>query len=243
MLSLNINTVIKFMENIYCWESKFQICEYSNKLLSLIQSLNHRVENLVDVKQVKKACYYAKEYHGSQLRRSGEPYYSHPLEVGYLFAYYAGIEQPKYYTTDLIVTAILHDCLEDTALTRDMISKIFNENIACMVADLTRIKEETKITSADSIDLLLSNNKEGVLLIKIFDRLHNVRTINFMPPNKIAIILYETLKKFVFSSIYAGTTNIEQELIEICYQHFSRSWEGERGIAFNEEYRLPFLKQ
>lgn len=229
------------MENIYSWESKFRICEYSNKILSLLQFLNQRVEHLVDVNQVKKACYYAREYHGSQLRRSGEPYYSHPLEVGYLFACYAGMEHAKYYTTDLIITAILHDCLEDTALTEDMISEIFNENIACMVADLTRVKDGTKISSADSVDLLLSHNKEGVLLIKIFDRLHNARTINFMPPNKIAVILRETLEKFVFSSIYTGTANIEKELIEICSKHFSWSWDRWYRISFNEEYRLPSL--
>ena len=101
------------MEDIKSWESKFQPCEYSDKLLNLITELNKTVRIPVDVLEIKKACYYAREYHGSQLRKSGDPYYSHPLEVAYLFAKYVAENAQQHYTTDLIIIAILHDTIEE----------------------------------------------------------------------------------------------------------------------------------
>jgi (p)ppGpp synthase/HD superfamily hydrolase len=229
------------MEYINCWESKFQPCEYSDKLIFLLESLNKWVAEPVDINEVKKACHVAREYHGSQLRKSGEPYYSHPLEVGCLFSRYAGIENHKYYTTDLVITAILHDCLEDTKLTKDMIEAIFGDIVANGVQDLTRIKDGIKITAADSVDLLVSQHKEGVLLIKIFDRLHNARTINFMPPHKVVAILQETLRKFLFSSIYTETAAIEKELIEISRRYLPKPQKNLGKLTSQGTYRLPSL--
>ena len=84
------------MEDIKNWESKFQPCQYSDKLLNLLIYLNTIVKTPADVKIVKKANYYARVYHGSQLRKSGEPYYSHPLIVAYLLALYAGNNKQEY---------------------------------------------------------------------------------------------------------------------------------------------------
>ena len=113
------------MEDINCWEEKFELCQYSDQLLNIISELNKRIKIPVNVKTIKKACYYARMYHGEQTRKSKEPYYSHPLMVAYLFASYVGKDIPQYYTTYLIVIAILHDCLEDTKFTYEMIVKIF----------------------------------------------------------------------------------------------------------------------
>jgi len=104
------------MEDIKNWESKFQPCQYSDKLLNLLIFLNTMLRIPVDIKIIQKACYYARFYHGDQTRKSGEPYYSHPLIVAYLFALYVGNNIQKYCTTDLIVIAILHDTIEDTTL-------------------------------------------------------------------------------------------------------------------------------
>jgi (p)ppGpp synthase/HD superfamily hydrolase len=172
------------MQNINSWESKFQPCLYSSKLLDAIAAINITVKTPTDIHQIKKACHIAREYHGSQLRKSGEPYYSHPLEVGHLFSEYTGTTDSRYYTTDLVIAAILHDCLEDTALTKDMIAKIFNKSIADKVEDLTRVKGTLKLTAADTLHSLFSQNKIGVLYIKIFDRLHNMRTLDAMKPEK-----------------------------------------------------------
>ena len=105
------------MEDVNNWQSKFAPCQYSDKLLNKLSLLNEQAKSPVDISEVTKAIYYARKYHGSQMRKSGEPYYSHPIEVAYLFAEYAGIENEQYYTTDLVATSILHDCIEDTVLT------------------------------------------------------------------------------------------------------------------------------
>ena len=135
----------------------------------------------------------------------------------------------------------IHDCLEDTELTKDMISKIFNNTIAYMVEDLTRIKAGVKISAAESVDLLLSLHKEGVLLIKMFDRLHNARTINFMSPKKISKILHETIEKFLFSSIYIDAMDIESELVEICHKYLPKPQKNLGKLTSRGTYRLPSL--
>ena len=229
------------MQNTNDWESKFQSCEYSDKLLNLIIELNKKAKIPVNLLEIKKACHVARKYHGDQKRKSGDPYYSHPLEVAYLFALYVGNIKQKYYTTDLIVIAILHDTIEDTTLTSDMIQKIFNQYVAVGVEDLTRIKDGVKITALESVDLLLSQYKEGILFIKMFDRLHNARTINFMSPKKIITILEETIKKFLFSSIYINAIDIENELIEICNAHLSKQEKYQNTPFFKEAYQLPSL--
>jgi (p)ppGpp synthase/HD superfamily hydrolase len=206
------------MENFSYWESKFQPCQYSNKLLNLINELNKAANVPVDIFEVKKACHVAKEYHGSQLRKSGEPYYSHPLEVAYLFAKYVSENAKQFYTTDLIITAILHDTIEDTKLTSDMIAVIFNRSIAGMVEDLTRVKNGVKVSAGETLDLLYPQNKIDVLSIKIFDRVHNMRTIEFMPIIKAEKIARETMLKFTSLALRLGLTEVAQELIDICHK-------------------------
>ena len=70
------------MKDLNLWRSKFELCSYSNRLINKIILLNE-VNNNVDLNEVKKAIYYARKYHGQQKRETGEPYYSHPLEVAY----------------------------------------------------------------------------------------------------------------------------------------------------------------
>ena len=110
-------------------------------------------------------------FFGDQKRKSGELYYSHPLEVAYIFAENIILEDRKYYTTDLIITAILHDTIEDTLLTKDMIEQGFNQYVANNVDDLTRIKTDRKFTAGETLELIYPQNKKGILSIKIFDRL------------------------------------------------------------------------
>jgi len=103
-------------------------CYYSTRLIEKLESLD--TEKALDFDLIHKAIYWAKKYHGGQFRKSGEPYYTHPLEVAYLFSEYVGKYELKYYTTDLIITAILHDTIEDTLLTREMILEGFNDSVA-----------------------------------------------------------------------------------------------------------------
>ena len=87
-------------------------CQYSTRLIEKLKSLD--TEEVLDFKLIDKAIYWAKKYHDGQFRKSGEPYYTHPLEVAYIVSEYK-------LKTDVIVTAILHDIVEDTEVTAGMI--------------------------------------------------------------------------------------------------------------------------
>jgi (p)ppGpp synthase/HD superfamily hydrolase len=200
------------MQNADCWEAKFQPCKYSDKLLELVSSLNERFKKSVDLQQIKKACYYAREYHGSQLRFSGEPYYSHPLEVAAIACKF-----PRLFTTNFLLIAILHDCIEDTNLTYEMIAELFNQEVAKGVEDLTRIKHGQKLTAAETlVGLYEKQNKEEIISIKLCDRLHNMQTLGSMAPNKIERIVKETAIAFLVSSAALELYEIEETLEALC---------------------------
>jgi guanosine-3',5'-bis(diphosphate) 3'-pyrophosphohydrolase len=156
---------------------------------------NEKSNHKVDIFEIKKAIYYAKKYHGNQKRASGEPYYSHPLAVAELVA-------PHCFKTDILVTSILHDTIEDTTLTKELLEYIFDANIASKVEDLTRLKFDTKISSAEIIKILLLKHSYDVLFIKYCDRLHNMQSIHVKPAKKISKIVEENLKYLTSVSIY-----------------------------------------
>ena len=204
------------MEDIKNWESKFQPCKYSDQLLNLLIILNTILRIPVNIEVIKQACYYARLYHGDQQRKSKEPYYSHPLIVAYLFAAFFGYCQQKYCTTELIVIAILHDTLEDTTLTYDMIVEIFGKNVADGVRDLTRINDGVKHAAFEALRSLYLQGKIGLLCVKLFDRLHNAETLNFMNLIKQLSIAGETHDHFTVYAECLGLTDLNKELIDIC---------------------------
>ncbi|WP_417905580.1 HD domain-containing protein [Candidatus Tisiphia endosymbiont of Micropterix aruncella] len=161
------------MENINCWQAEYQSCGYSKKLLDQIMLLNKKVTQPVDIIEVKKGIFYARKYHGSQMRQSGEPYYSHPIEVAYMLASYTALNMPILFRTDMIVSALLHDTLQDTELSEKMIAQVFGSLVASQVEYLTRIKPYGKISSKEILDLLVQQEKYSVAVIKIFDRIHS----------------------------------------------------------------------
>jgi len=201
------------MEDINWWELNFKACCYSDRLLNKLLLLNEKAKTKVDIQEIKKAIYYARKYHGDQKRQSGELYYSHPLEVAYMVSDYL-------FRTDIIVTSILHDTIEDTKLTKDLIELIFGSIVASQVEDLTRVKKDRKISSAEMLDLLLSQKKYDLLLIKQLDRLHNIQTVSVKSPEKIKKIVEETLVNFMTVAIYLGIPTIEQELSQFCSYAF-----------------------
>jgi (p)ppGpp synthase/HD superfamily hydrolase len=197
------------MDDANDWQAKFEPCQYSDRLIDKLLLLNKAAKNPVDIQEVKKAIYYAKKYHGDQKRKSGEPYYSHPIEVAYMLADYL-------FRTDIMVTSVLHDTIEDTTLTFEMIMEIFGAVIANQVMDLTRVKPEGKISASAIVDSLFKQKKYEVLLIKQFDRLHNMQTIaGVETPKK---IIEETLLSFITLSEYLKIPMVKKELIELCYQ-------------------------
>ncbi|WP_375329849.1 HD domain-containing protein [Candidatus Tisiphia endosymbiont of Nemotelus uliginosus] len=147
------------MEDIANWQAKFECCDYSDKLLNKLILLNNKVPHPLNIKEITKAIYYAKKYHGSQMRQSGDPYYSHPIEVAYMFAEFTAQEIPILFKTDMIVTSLLHDTIEDTILTEEMIARIFGSQFASQVEALTRVKPYGKISSKETLNLLSQQNR------------------------------------------------------------------------------------
>jgi (p)ppGpp synthase/HD superfamily hydrolase len=165
-----------------------------------------KVKQPIDIYEVKKGIYYAKKYHGSQMRQSGEPCYSHPIEVAYMVAQYTALEIPRLFRTDMIVTALLHDTIEDTQLTKPMIAYVFGSQ----VQDLTRVKPHGKISSAGMVEILYKEKKPDVLLVKLFDRLHNIQTVSAKSLEKAKKIIEEILRYFVVLAEYLELPSVSK---------------------------------
>ena len=231
------------MKDLNCWETKFEPCRYSDRLVTKLLLLNETRKHKVDILEIKKAIFYAKKYHGSQMRKSGEPYYSHPLEVAYRVADYI-------FETNILVTSILHDTIEDTELTKNMISIMFGFVVANQVDSLTRVKPDRKISAGETIDLLWLQRKEDLLLIKYFDRLHNLQTINAKTPEKISKVIAETLEQFISLEIYFKATmpnlfNADDVIIDLCYKQLpikqQQHWLQDLMKDCEDYLELPFL--
>lgn len=222
------------MEDLENWQAKFEECNYARKLLDKVTSLNSIIQAPpVDVVEVKKAIYYARKYHSTQMRQSGEPYYSHPIEVAYMVSDYL-------FKTDIIVTSVLHDTIEDTELTQEDVSQLFGAKVANQVMDLTRIKGDgIKISSAKMVEILYQEKKYDVLLIKLFDRLHNMQTIGAKSPEKIKKIIEETITHIVPLSMQLQTLIIKQRIVELCYQHL---YVKQHKVFDWKQFDSPWLK-
>lgn len=189
-------------------------CKYSIRLIAKLKSLD--TKNVLDFNLINKAIYWAKKYHGNQKRKSGEPYYTHPLEVAYM------ISDHKL-KTDVIVASILHDIIEDTEVTVEIIEGTFGQRIAEMVDMLTRDRPDgTKLTIEEVINNAYKKADKEVLLIKLIDRLHNIQTIGSLSAKKIEKTITETLANFIASSMYLGLLEIESQLTESCMYYDSK---------------------
>jgi len=211
-------------------------CKYSIRLIAKLKSLD--TTNVLDFNLINKAIYFAKKYHEGQLRKSGEPFYSHPLEVAYMVSDYN-------LKTDVIASSILHDIIEDTEVTAKMIHNAFGQRIAEMVDRLTRDRPDgTKLTVEEIINSTYKNGDKEVLLIKLIDRLHNIQTIESMSTQKIEKIIAETLTNFIASSMYLGLLEIEQQLTESCMYYDSKqknkSYKKKSIFSFND-HTSPLL--
>lgn len=204
------------MEDLNCWKEKFKICEYAKKLLDKIEDLNAKVKKPIDLDEVKKGIYYARKYHGLQMRQSGDPYYSHPIEVTIMLAEFVAYDAPKLYNAIMLQAALLHDTIEDTELTEEMITKIFGTEVARHVEGLTRVKPTGKISAEESLNLLIKQKRYDTVLIKLFDRIHNIQTLESKSPEKAYKIIKETLKKFLLSAIHLECYEIEEKFSNIC---------------------------
>jgi len=179
-------------------------CQYSTRLIEKLESLD--TKNILDFDLINKAIYWAKKYHGDQKRKSGEAYYTHPLEVAYM------ISEHKL-KTDVIVASILHDIIEDTEVTAGMIIDNFGWRIAEIVDRLTRDRPDgSKLTVEEILNNSYQEKDKEVLLIKLFDRFHNIQTIGSMTPEKQKKIAHETLQDIISLTTIFQDLNLEIEL-------------------------------
>ncbi len=183
----------------------------------LIKTLESYQPNF-DHKIIEKAYNYAKKMHEGQFRSSGEPYYLHPVAVAQILA-----DMKMDVTT--IVTAILHDTVEDTDATFEDLENIFSKEVSDLVdgvSKLTRIESQTvEGKQAENFRKLLLAMSEDirVLLVKLADRLHNMRTMGgIKKPEKRRRISLETLEIYAPLAERIGIHRIKEELEDLCFE-------------------------
>ncbi|MGZ3297727.1 MAG: RelA/SpoT family protein, partial [Asticcacaulis sp.] len=174
----------------------------------------------VDEALLNRAYVYAMRMHGAQLRASGDPYFAHPIEV-------AGILTDYKLDAAAIATALLHDTIEDTPATREEIAHMFGEEIASLVegvTKLTRLELQSEYTkqSENLRKFMLAISKDiRVLLIKLADRLHNMRTLHFVAPEKRERISRETLEVYAPLARSIGCNRFATELEDLAFSHIN----------------------
>ena len=169
---------------------------------------------------LNKAYVYAMQKHGQQKRASGDPYFSHPLEV-------AAILTDLHLDEETITVALLHDTIEDTDATRREIDELFGEKIGLLVEGLTKLKRldlvSKKAKQAENLRrlLLAISNDVRVLLVKLADRLHNMRTLDHMRDDKRVRIATETMEIYAPLAGRMGMQDLRDELEELSFQYIN----------------------
>src|SRR3984893_6572450 len=165
---------------------------------------------------LNRAYVYAMKAHGAQTRASGDPYFSHPLEV-------AAILTDLKLDDATIVAALLHDTIEDTEATRAEIDSVFGHEIGALVEGLTKLKRLELVSreakQAENLRKLLLAIAQDVrvLLIKLADRLHNMRTLEFVPPASRHRIAEETLDIYAPLAGRMGMQEMREELEDLSF--------------------------
>jgi GTP pyrophosphokinase len=172
-----------------------------------------------DLDLVKKAYVYSAKVHQGQLRKSGEPYLVHPLEV-------AGILADLKLDEASIVTGLLHDTIEDTLATREEIEELFGDEVAELVDGVTKL---SKFSAGDTQQEKQAENFRKmvvamakdirVLLVKLADRTHNMRTLDFMRPEKQERIARETLDIYAPLANRLGMQQLKSELEDLSFRY------------------------
>lgn len=194
----------------------------AQKPLRSIDDLCEKVKGYfpqADLALLEKAYRFSEKAHEGQFRRSGEPYISHPLSV-------SGILADLKLDLDTLITGILHDTVEDTPVTLDDIRNEFGETVAMLVDGVTKINQ---IKFKNAFDKQGENIRKmivamgrdvRVLLVKLADRLHNMRTLGFMPFEKQARIAQETLEIYAPLAGRIGINTLKIELEDLCFRYY-----------------------
>ena len=183
---------------------------------------------------LNRAYVYGLKKHGTQLRASGDPYFSHPVEV-------AGILAEMRLDTASIVTGLLHDTLEDTDATRDEIAGLFGENVARLVDGVTKLSrlevqsESTKEAENLRKLVLAMSSDIRVLLVKLADRLHNMRTLQHIKdPARRRRIARETMDIYAPLASRIGMEKVKRELEELAFAELNP--DGRASVLARQGY-------
>ena len=184
----------------------------------LLLSCTKICKNDEDWNFIKRAFFLAKEAHAGIRRRSGEPYLLHPIAVAKIVIDEIGLGVKS------VVAALLHDVVEDTDYTVEDMERIFGAKIASMVDGLTKMSGVFNADTSEQAEyfrkvLLTLSDDVRVILIKIADRLHNMRTLGSMPMNKQIKITSETIYLFAPLAYRLGLFAIKSELEDLCMKY------------------------
>ena len=201
-------------------------------------------KNDEDWNLIKRAFFLAKEAHQGVRRRSGEPYLLHPIAVAKIVIDEIGLGVKS------VVAALLHDVVEDTEYTVEDMERIFGPKIASMVDGLTKMSGVFNADTSEQAEyfrkvLLTLSDDVRVILIKIADRLHNMRTLGAMPMNKQIKITGETIYLFAPLAYRLGLYSIKSELEDLCMKYrFPQQYaEITRKLNETEASRQEFIER
>mgnify|MGYP004729420193 FL=1 len=174
--------------------------------------------NSEEIEYVKKAYEYANVLHAGQKRQSGEPYISHPLNVAYILA-------EMHADRETICAGLLHDTLEDTNITKEDLAHDFNQNIANLVDGVTKISKmnfssKQEQNNANTRKIITGITEDvRIIIVKLADRLHNMRTLEFKSEFKQKENSLETMEIFVPLAYYIGAYRIKSELEDLSLKY------------------------
>ena len=216
----------------------------------LTSSIERLVENFVshhpegDAELVRQAGLAAIEAHSGQLRRSGEPYVTHPIAVAEIAAN-LGLDAPT------LAAALLHDAVEDTGMTGDFVEQHFGAQVASVVDGVTKLdrlefdsKEAQQAATIRKMFIAMAQDWR-VLLIKLADRLHNMRTISVMPMARKRAIAQETLDVYAPLAHRLGVQSMKWQLEDLSFAtlHPKRYAEIEQMVASRQPEREEYLSE
>lgn len=197
-----------------------------------------------DTEFIGKAFDTGQRLHDGQLRKSGEPYFIHPIEVALILAQ-LGMDE------ETIIGGLLHDVVEDTEYTREQLVEDFNEDIALLVDGVTKLgsikfesKEEVQAENFRKLFLAMSKDIR-VLIIKLADRLHNMRTIQYMKPHKIEEKCRETLEIYapLASRLGISAIKFEYEDIALKYLHPAEFEDLQKKVSLRKSQREETINE